>query len=114
MMGRVGEALGGELRADEAMGPRPGGDCGERERRVGGGEVTAAERGDKGGDEVPGRPDLVVKPGEGCPASRRRGLCADRGSAPDEPAGWLAHLCWKRAEIFEKGWKGRGAPSSLR
>jgi hypothetical protein len=53
---------------------------------VGGGETTAAERGDEGEDEVPGRPDMVVKPRVCGPASRRRGLCADRGSAHDEPS----------------------------
>ena len=106
--GRGGESGGDEVAGRPGL-ERGGGEGGrlvreerggERERRGGSGESTAAERGDKGGDEVPGRPDLVVKPGVGCPASRRRGLGADRGSAPDVPSeGGGASVLEKSGEI---------------
>ena len=66
---------------------------------MGGGEATAAERGDEGEDEVPRRPDMVVKPGVCGPASRRRGLCAEL-RAQDEPSeGGGASVVEKSGEI---------------
>jgi hypothetical protein len=112
-----GDSGGGEVSAGVARGwcgPEEewrlvrGEGWGERERRVGCGESTAAERGDKGEDKVPGRPDVVVKPGEGCPASRRRGFGADRGSAPDAPSegGWRSSVGKERRYLWRAGRRG--------
>ncbi len=48
------------------------------EPRAGGGESTV-ERGDVAGDVIPGRPELVAKPGEGGPVFRPCGTRRRRG-----------------------------------